>query len=126
MVDYSPALMTDMYEYTMLDAALKDGTADRKCVFEVFTRHLPEGRRYGVVAGAAVQYVAEGSCAEKAGLKVGDIITAIDDTTVSSGDALRSALRGYSAGESATLTVSRNGETLTLTVTFDRASDSTK
>ena len=35
MVDYSPALMTDMYEYTMLDAALKDGTADRKCVFEV-------------------------------------------------------------------------------------------
>ena len=51
MVDYSPALMTDMYEYTMLDAALKDGTANRKCVFEVFTRHLPEGRRYGVVAG---------------------------------------------------------------------------
>lgn len=51
MVDYSPALMTDMYEYTMLDACLKDGTANRKCVFEVFTRHLPAGRRYGVVAG---------------------------------------------------------------------------
>lgn len=51
MVDYSPAMMTDMYEYTMLDAALKDGTANRKCVFEIFTRHLPEGRRYGVVAG---------------------------------------------------------------------------
>ena len=51
MVDYSPAMMTDMYEYTMLDAALKDGTANRKCVFETFTRHLPEGRRYGVVAG---------------------------------------------------------------------------
>ena len=51
MVDYSPAMMTDMYEYTMLDAALRDGTANRKCVFEIFTRHLPEGRRYGVVAG---------------------------------------------------------------------------
>lgn len=51
MLDYSPALMTDMYEYTMLDAALKDGTANRRCVFEVFTRHLPAGRRYGVVAG---------------------------------------------------------------------------
>ena len=35
-------------------------------------------------------------------------------------------LRGYSAGESAALTVSRSGETLKLTVTFDRASDSTK
>ena len=42
MVDYSPALMTDMYEYTMLDASLKDGTANRKCVFEVYTRHLPK------------------------------------------------------------------------------------
>lgn len=50
-MDYSPALMTDMYEYTMLDACLRDGTANRKCVFEVYTRHLPEGRRYGVVAG---------------------------------------------------------------------------
>ena len=68
----------------------------------------------------------EGGPGDRAGLKSGDIITAIDDTAVSSGDALRSALRGYSAGESATLTVSRSGETLKLTVTFDRASDSTK
>ena len=47
----NPSMMTDMYEYTMLDATLQDGTANRDCVFEVFTRHLPEGRRYGVVAG---------------------------------------------------------------------------
>ncbi|MFD0704432.1 nicotinate phosphoribosyltransferase [Alloscardovia venturai] len=45
------ALLTDMYEYTMVDAALRDGTAHRQCIFEVFTRHLPQGRRYGVVAG---------------------------------------------------------------------------
>lgn len=37
----------------MLDAALQDGTAERDCVFEVFTRRLPDGRRYGVVAGTA-------------------------------------------------------------------------
>ncbi|GAB3134843.1 nicotinate phosphoribosyltransferase [Tsukamurella serpentis] len=37
----------------MLAAALKDGTAHRACVFEVFARRLPEGRRYGVVAGTA-------------------------------------------------------------------------
>src|SRR4051794_18743226 len=35
----------------MLSAALRDGTADRHCVFEVFARRLPTGRRYGVVAG---------------------------------------------------------------------------
>jgi nicotinate phosphoribosyltransferase len=44
-------LLTDHYELTMLQAALRDGTAARRCVFEVFTRRLPEGRRYGVVAG---------------------------------------------------------------------------
>ncbi|MGO1950744.1 MAG: nicotinate phosphoribosyltransferase, partial [Mycobacteriaceae bacterium] len=42
-----------MYELTMLQAALRDGTADRRCSFEVFTRRLPNERRYGVVAGTA-------------------------------------------------------------------------
>ena len=47
----SPGLLTDHYELTMVGAALKDGTASRHCVFEVFARRLPPGRRYGVVAG---------------------------------------------------------------------------
>ncbi|WP_367125292.1 nicotinate phosphoribosyltransferase [Streptomyces phytohabitans] len=47
----STALFTDQYELTMLQAALRSGTAHRRSVFEVFTRRLPEGRRYGVVAG---------------------------------------------------------------------------
>jgi nicotinate phosphoribosyltransferase len=47
----SSALLTDHYELTMLSAALRDGTASRSCVFEVFARRLPTGRRYGVVAG---------------------------------------------------------------------------
>ncbi len=45
------ALLTDRYELTMVAAALADGTAARDCVFEVFARRLPHGRRYGVVAG---------------------------------------------------------------------------
>jgi nicotinate phosphoribosyltransferase len=45
------SLFTDHYELTMVEAALADGTADRRCTFEVFARRLPEGRRYGVVAG---------------------------------------------------------------------------
>ena len=47
----STALLTDHYELTMLQAALRSGAADRRCVFEVFARRLPDGRRYGVVAG---------------------------------------------------------------------------
>jgi nicotinate phosphoribosyltransferase len=45
------ALLTDHYELTMLQAALHSGAARRQAVFEVFARHLPHGRRYGVVAG---------------------------------------------------------------------------
>jgi nicotinate phosphoribosyltransferase len=47
----APALFTDRYELTMVAAALADGTAERDCVFEVFARRLPFGRRYGVLAG---------------------------------------------------------------------------
>ena len=45
------SLKTDLYELTMIQAARDAGVADRQCVFEVFTRSLPEGRRYGVFAG---------------------------------------------------------------------------
>jgi nicotinate phosphoribosyltransferase len=47
----APSLLTDHYELTMVEAALRSGAADRRCVFEVFARSLPGRRRYGVVAG---------------------------------------------------------------------------
>nr|WP_101946598.1 nicotinate phosphoribosyltransferase [Mycobacterium sp. 3519A] len=49
----STALLTDKYELTMLAAALRDGSAHRRATFEIFARRLPEGRRYGIVAGTA-------------------------------------------------------------------------
>ena len=45
------SLLTDHYELTMVRAAMGSGTAFRRSVFELFPRRLPEGRRYGVVAG---------------------------------------------------------------------------
>lgn len=52
MMSMSSALLTDHYELTMVQAALRSGAASRRTVFEVFARQLPGGRRYGVVAGA--------------------------------------------------------------------------
>ena len=46
------ALLTDRYELTMLRAALRSGKAHRRGVFEVFSRNLAGGRRYGVFAGS--------------------------------------------------------------------------
>ncbi|HRA04439.1 MAG TPA: nicotinate phosphoribosyltransferase, partial [Arachnia sp.] len=45
------ALLTDHYELTMVQAAMNAGTANRRSLFDLFTRRLPEGRRYGVAAG---------------------------------------------------------------------------
>ena len=47
----STSLLTDHYELTMVRAAMHSGTHNRRSVFEMFARHLPEGRRYGIVAG---------------------------------------------------------------------------
>ena len=49
----STALLTDMYELTMLQGALRSGRAERRSVFELFGRSLPASRRFGVVAGTA-------------------------------------------------------------------------
>ena len=86
-----------------------------------------EAQRYGITAGAAVSYVAEGSCAQKAGLQVNDIITAIDDTAIDSSSALTAALTtGYKAGDTATLTVIRNQQEVELTITFDEKNAETE
>ena len=47
----SPSLRTDHYELTMLQGALRSGVAHHHAVFEVFSRRLPHGRRYGMFAG---------------------------------------------------------------------------
>ena len=84
-------------------------------------------QQYGITAGAAVSYVAEGSCAQKAGLQVNDIITAIDDTAIDSSSALTAALTtGYKAGDTATLTIIRNQQEMKLTITFDEKNAETE
>jgi nicotinate phosphoribosyltransferase len=47
----STAFLTDHYELTMLEGAVRSHAGGRRSAFEVFARRLPEGRRYGVVAG---------------------------------------------------------------------------
>lgn len=86
-----------------------------------------DAQRYGIPAGAAVAYVAEGSCAQKAGLQVNDVITAIDDTAIDSPSALTAALSSnYKAGDTATLTVIRSQQEQKLTITFDEKNAETQ
>ena len=86
-----------------------------------------EAQRYGISAGAAVLYVADGSCAQEAGLQVNDIIVAIDDTAIDSSSALTAALSSnYKAGDTVTLTVVRSQQQVQLTVTLDEQNEQTE
>ena len=74
--------------------------------------------RWGVV-GVYIVGVIPDSAAETAGLMVGDIITALNDTEIDSVETLRFTLRKYRAGDTATLTVWRSEESIEITITFD-------
>ena len=84
-----------------------------------------DAQRYGVSAGAYVTAVASGSAAERAGLKEGDIIIAVDDTVVDSSSALSAAVSAYRAGDEAKLIVIRSNEKLELTIIFDEENEQT-
>ncbi|WP_375489910.1 nicotinate phosphoribosyltransferase [uncultured Jatrophihabitans sp.] len=96
------ALLTDRYELTMLGSALHDGTAHRDCVFELFARRLPDGRRYGVVGGTGrlIEAIADFAFDADA-VDALRAAGAIDDNTADylAGYRFRGDLDGYAEGE---------------------------
>ncbi len=80
---------------------------------------------YGIPEGAVVRAVNEDSPAEKAGLKENDIITKVDDDTITSSNDLVSKIRKTAKGDKLTLTVYRKGEELTIDLTVDETKQDT-
>jgi putative serine protease PepD len=73
-------------------------------------------------SGARIQKVAKGSPAARAGLREGDVVTAIDDLAVADGVQLIVAIRSYEPGDRVSLTVKHgNGRSETVTLTLDQA-----
>ena len=96
------ALLTDRYELTMLGSALRDGTAQRHCTFEVFARRLPDGRRYGVVAGT--ERVLEAVAAFRFDAETVDVLRTAEVIDAATADYLRGYrftgdIDGYREGE---------------------------
>ena len=69
--------------------------------------------------GAEIQEVTKGSAGDDAGLKKGDIITAVNGDPIVSSNALVASIRGYQPGETITLTYRRGGEKHDTKVTLD-------
>ena len=77
-----------------------------------------EAKRYGLKVGAYVEVVEENSSAEKAGLKVGDIIIAIDQTEINTHSALVATVATYRAGDTVTMKIMREHKEMELKLTF--------
>ena len=72
----------------------------------------------GLSNGARLGEVTSGGAADKAGLHAGDVVTAVDGKAISSGDALVAAVRSHRPGDQVKLTITRNGQTQTITATL--------
>ena len=105
----------------IVDDLVQYGYVRGKPYFGISVRTMTDSvaQYYNWAAGAYVVKVDENSCAATAGLKVGDIITKLDDTEVTSSSDLIKAKHEYTAGDTAHLTVYRNGEYIQLVITFD-------
>ncbi len=113
---------------TIIQDLIEHGYVTGKPYMGIQVTSVPDyAQHYGVSAGAYVESVAEGSCAQKAGLQVNDIIVAIDDTAIDSSTALTAALSSnYKAGDTAKLMVLRGSDRLELTITFDEKNADTE
>jgi putative serine protease PepD len=72
-------------------------------------------------AGVALSAVTAGGAGANAGLKVGDVVTAVDTTRVTTADALIAAVRSHAPGQQVKITYIRGGTTATTTVTLGKS-----
>ena len=90
------------------------------------TKQMAAQYQIDMEQGVFVYSVNKGGAGEKAGLKMGDVITKIDSTDITSMEDLTAAKKGHKAGDTVTVTYFRDGQTLTTQLTFDAAAEETK
>lgn len=102
---------------SIVDSIIEKGYVAKPYIGVMVSDVSDEAKSYGTPAGAAVVSVTEGGPAEKAGLQANDIITAVDGKEISGKSGLSSLIADCAAGDKLTLSVYRQGQTLTVTVT---------
>jgi putative serine protease PepD len=86
-------------------------------------RHAALGVRVAMdqTGGARLAAVDSGSAADKAGLRAGDVVTALDDTRITDGRDLSATVRAHTPGDTVTVTYTRGGAGHRATVTLGTA-----
>ena len=106
--------------YGIVTSIIENGYIEKPYIGVSVMSVSEETQKYGLPSGASVQSVTKDSPAEEAGLQVNDIITKVGDTEITTSNELVKAIRATNPGDELELTVYRQGETLTLTITVGR------
>ena len=101
----------------IVESIIENGYVAKPYIGVIVSDVSEETMGYGLPAGAAVKAVSEDSPAEKAGLQVNDIITAVNGKEISGRTGLSEAVSAASVGDTLTLTIYRQGNTISVDVT---------
>ena len=108
---------------TIITDIMENGQVTDKAYMAItagtMTESMAAQYRIDVTKGVFVFSTVEGGAGEKAGLKLGDVITKLNDTDITSMEDLAAAKKNFKAGDTVTLTVYREGEYITTELTFD-------
>ena len=108
---------------TVITDIMENGQVSDKAYMAInagtMTESMAAQYQIDVTQGVFVYSTVKGGAGEKAGLQLGDVITKLNDKEIASMEDLSMAKKGFKAGDTATLTVFRGGEYLTLEITFD-------
>ncbi len=114
---------------TIITDIMENGQVTNKAYLAItagtMTESMAAQYRIGVTKGVFVYSAVEGGAGEKAGLKMGDVITKVNDTEITSMEDLAAAKKGFKAGDTVTLTVYRDGTYITTELTFDAQPETT-
>ncbi|MCI1640769.1 MAG: Do family serine endopeptidase [Bacteroidales bacterium] len=117
---YSFAVPSDIVKKVVSDL-IDFGTVKRAFLGIVMTPmndKIAKDLKLSSLNGVYIKEVAKGSAAEKAGMKSGDVILAIDSVKVNDGSVVQEMVNNYRPGDKAEFTVVRNGKEKVLDVTF--------
>ena len=114
---------------TIITDIMENGQVTNKAYMAItagtMTESMAAQYRMDITKGVFVFSTVEGGAGEKAGLKLGDVITKLNDTEITSMEDLSAANKNFRAGDTVTLTVYREGEYITLELTFDAQPETT-
>ena len=114
---------------TIITDIMENGQVTNKAYMAItagtMTESMAAQYRIDVTKGVFVFSTVAGGAGEKAGLKLGDVITKLNDTDITSMEDLAAAKKNFKAGDTVTLTVYRDGEYITTELTFDAQPETT-